>query len=257
MNLTSTNVLSFILAISLHGVAIGLLFVNWEPDRIIEVTETKPYYIEATTVRQNPHRVKKEREKKQALRQREKRIKAKEEAERVAVANRRRLEVEEVKREADRKARDEAEKNELVTTVIEPQGIAESDEDRLLDQQRKVREESLNREIMIEQIGIIAVTDDEKAMAYVSQIKREIIHNWSRPPTARNGMQALLRVFLVPTGEVVNVTVEAGSGNDAFDRSAVLAVRKAERFVVPTDSRQFERNFRKFEVLFRPEDLRL
>ncbi len=70
-------------------------------------------------------------------------------------------------------------------------------------------------------------------------------------------MQALLKVFLVPTGEVVSVMVESTSGNDAFDRSAVLAVRKAEQFVVPTDLRQFERNFREFEVLFRPEDLRL
>ena len=36
-------------------------------------------------------------------------------------------------------------------------------------------------------------------------------------------MQALLRVYLVPTGEVVNVVVEESSGNEAFDRSALLA----------------------------------
>lgn len=70
-------------------------------------------------------------------------------------------------------------------------------------------------------------------------------------------MEVLLRVFLVPTGEVIDVVLEASSGNDSFDRSAVLAVRKAERFQVPGQSRQFERNFREFTVLFRPEDLRL
>ena len=102
-----------------------------------------------------------------------------------------------------------------------------------------------------------AVTDDEKSLAYVAQIQRDIIQNWSRPPSARNGMEALLRVFLVPTGEVVNVVVEESSGNDAFDRSAILAVRKIGRFQVPGQSRQFERNFREFTVLFRPEDLRL
>ncbi|MDP4598919.1 MAG: cell envelope integrity protein TolA, partial [Pseudomonadales bacterium] len=118
-------------------------------------------------------------------------------------------------------------------------------------------ETSLARAIRAEQNDRKAVTDDEKAMAYVSQIQREIIQNWSRPPSARNGMQALLKVYLVPTGEVVNVTLTQGSGNDAFDRSAVLAVRKAERFVVPAESAQFERNFREFEVLFRPDDLRL
>ena len=129
--------------------------------------------------------------------------------------------------------------------------------EELREQERIKMEDSLSLAIMDEQVGIRAVTDDEKAMAFVSQIQREIIQNWSRPPSARNGMQALLRVYLVPTGEVVNVVLEQSSGNDAFDRSALLAVRKAERFVVPTQSRQFERNFREFEVLFRPEDLRL
>jgi len=70
-------------------------------------------------------------------------------------------------------------------------------------------------------------------------------------------MEALLKVHLVPTGEVVDVALVKSSGNDAFDRSAVLAVQKAGRFMVPSDSSEFERNFRQFEVLFRPEDLRL
>ena len=103
----------------------------------------------------------------------------------------------------------------------------------------------------------MAVTDNEKIQAYISQIQRDIVQKWSRPPSARNGMQAQLRVFLVPTGEVIEVILEKRSGNAAFDRSAVLAVTKAERFLVPSDSRQFEKNFREFTILFRPEDLRL
>ena len=70
-------------------------------------------------------------------------------------------------------------------------------------------------------------------------------------------MQALLKVFLVPTGEIVDVVVQESSGNNAFDRSAMLAVNKTERFLVPSESRQFERNFREFTILFRPMDLRL
>ena len=102
-----------------------------------------------------------------------------------------------------------------------------------------------------------AVTDDEKAMAYAAQIKREIVQNWSRPPSARNGMEVILRVHLVPTGEIVDVKVEESSGNRAFDRSAVQAVRKSSRFVVPADALRFEKDFRVFTVLFRPDDLRL
>ncbi|MGB1422787.1 MAG: cell envelope integrity protein TolA [Pseudomonadales bacterium] len=108
-----------------------------------------------------------------------------------------------------------------------------------------------------DEIGREAVTNDEKVMAYIGQIQRDIINKWSRPPSARNGMQAILRVRLVPTGEVVDVVVATGSRNDAFDRSALLAVRRAGRFEVPRDSRLFEEHFRSFTVLFRPEDLRL
>lgn len=130
-------------------------------------------------------------------------------------------------------------------------------ERELRDEERILMEESLANLVADEQEYRQAVTDDEKAMAYVSQIQAEIVRNWSRPPSARNGMEALLRVFLVPTGELVEVLVEESSGNDAFDRSALLAVEKAEPFEVPDDPTQFERRFRQFTVLFRPEDLRL
>ncbi len=123
--------------------------------------------------------------------------------------------------------------------------------------ERRKNEQSLSLAILDEQEYRRAITDDEKAQAYVAQITREIIKNWSRPPSARNGMEAILKVFLAPTGEVVSVSVLASSGSESFDRSAALAVQKAERFLVPTDARQFERNFREFTVLFRPEDLRL
>lgn len=108
-----------------------------------------------------------------------------------------------------------------------------------------------------EEIGRQAVTNDEQILAYIGQIQRDIVSRWSRPPSARNGMQAVLRVRLVPTGEVIDVGVEQSSGNEAFDRSALLAVERSDRFQVPSDSSLFEKNFRSFTVLFRPEDLLL
>ena len=45
------------------------------------------------------------------------------------------------------------------------------------------------------------------------------------------------------------------SGNAAFDRSAENAVRKVTRFDVPRDNRLFEKHFRSFTLLFKPEDL--
>ncbi len=172
-------------------------------------------------------------------------------------------------------------KKALESVIPEPVEKGSEQEQLLIDAQRLAMEEEIARElernqrlererlernrnelslslaILDEQEYRRAITDDEKAQAYVAQITRDIIKNWSRPPSARNGMEAILRVFLAPTGEVANVSVLESSGSEAFDRSAMLAVQKAERFLVPTDARQFERNFREFTVLFRPEDLRL
>ncbi len=93
------------------------------------------------------------------------------------------------------------------------------------------------------------------AQTYFQGIRAKIVANWSRPASARNGMQATLRVELVPTGEVAGVALVQSSGDAAFDRSAEAAVRKAQRFDVPRESAVFERRFRRFNLQFNPEDL--
>lgn len=95
-------------------------------------------------------------------------------------------------------------------------------------------------------------------MSHAALIERAIIAHWSRPASARNDMQAELLIQLVPTGEVVQVSVVRSSGNAAFDRAAENAVRRAGRFpeLQQLPSRVFEQNFRRFRLVFRPEDLR-
>jgi colicin import membrane protein len=109
-----------------------------------------------------------------------------------------------------------------------------------------------------EEVLEATATAEEMAASYAALIQQTVVNYWSRPPSARNGMQALLEVQLVPTGEVVNVRVLESSGNLAFDRSAMNAVEKAGSFPelsnLPT--REFERMFRRFNLLFKPEDLR-
>lgn len=261
MNSTQSYILPLILATGLHALVVAGLMMRWEDRAALEVTDVQPYYIEATIVPENPHKVKAEKEaaavaaREQARRQRE--------AERRNAVNRAKVDEEKARKAAEEaRAAEQAEQERLAALRAEEERLAREAAAKELDQQRteaerKRMEESLALAVMSEQEYRRAVTDDEKAMAYVAQIQREIVQNWSRPPSARNGMEALLKVRLVPTGEVVDVAVVESSGNDAFDRSAILAVQKAERFVVPEDSRQFERNFREFEVLFRPEDLRL
>lgn len=256
MSSTVSYIVSVILAIFFHAAVVGFLLLKWDDTELVNTLSEQRYYIEATVVEENPYKAKKRKE--EAKKAEKRRITRRNAAEEKARLNREAIEkAKHLDLEKQLAAQKEKEEQDAIS-------LAEADLRKVMDQQtgqaeteRLKMEESLALSIREEQDFRRAVTDDEKALAYVSQIIREIVENWSRPPSARNGMEVLLRVFLVPTGEVIDVVLEISSGNDSFDRSAVLAVRKAERFQVPVESRQFERNFREFTVLFRPEDLRL
>tara|TARA_B110000977_G_scaffold188566_1_gene256952 strand:- start:2380 stop:3042 length:663 start_codon:yes stop_codon:yes gene_type:complete len=102
--------------------------------------------------------------------------------------------------------------------------------------------------------------DNEKLTAsYSAYIMERIEANWNRPPSARRGMEVALIIQLVPTGQVINVTMVKSSGSEAFDRSAQQAVHKVGRFerLQQLDAQAFEKNFRKLRLVFRPDDLRL
>ena len=113
---------------------------------------------------------------------------------------------------------------------------------------------ALDEEEVVEESAVEADT-----MTYADAISRAIVEAWSRPPSARNDMQARLQVDLTPSGDLLGVHVLDGSGNLAFDRSAETAVRRAARtlgrFPVPSELSVFEAHFRHFTLLFKPEDL--
>jgi colicin import membrane protein len=260
MNNTLSYIISATLAIGFHAAVVGLLMVNWEGEEPLESPPVEKYYIEANLVDENPFDAKAREEQTKKDRERRNRVKKKQAIDKKNARLRMEaIELAKKKSLEEQLAKQRKLEEQRAIELAKQKNIQEAEDKARAssDVEREAMERSLAMSIREEQGARRAVTDDEKAMAYVSQIQRDIIGNWSRPPSARNGMQALLRVILVPTGEVVDVVVEKGSGNDAFDRSAILAVRKAQRFQVPSQSRQFERDFREFTVLFRPEDLRL
>lgn len=116
----------------------------------------------------------------------------------------------------------------------------------------------LAKAVQEEEQVLAAATAGDIAASYAALIQQTVINYWSRPPSARNGMEALLAIQLIPTGEVVSVSVIKSSGNTAFDRSAINAVEKAGSFpeLQNLPPREFEKTFRRFRLLFRPEDLR-
>ena len=116
----------------------------------------------------------------------------------------------------------------------------------------------LAKAVQEEEQVLTAATAGDVAASYAALIQQTVINYWSRPPSARNGMEALLAIQLIPTGEVVSVSVLKSSGSTAFDRSAINAVEKAGSFpeLQNLPPREFEKTFRRFRLLFRPEDLR-
>lgn len=100
-----------------------------------------------------------------------------------------------------------------------------------------------------------AARDAQRVNEYVALIQAEVERRWNRPPSAREGMQAELRITLIPGGDVIDVRLLRSSGDMAFDRSAENAVRMAGRLPVPADPALFNNYFRQFRFLFRPEGL--
>jgi colicin import membrane protein len=169
------------------------------------------------------------------------------------------------KDEAARKAKQLAQEKALaaekqLASELEQQKLTEQ---RLAEQQRKAENEQRQQDfadaLAAEGELLLAEQDEVSSQAYVAEIARAIGQHWSRPPSARRGMTCELQLRLIPTGEVVSVSVSKGSGNDAFDRSAEQAVKRLGRFESLADMPPvlFERYFRQFTLLFDPQDLRL
>lgn len=182
-----------------------------------------------------------------------------------ARAEQRRLEqqrIETQKREQQKK-KEEAERQAREKQLAEQKRLEEKrQQEKRLEEQRQ-RELQHQRELLAqsaaeEEARMLADRDSALVASFTSVIERTIIANWSRPASARNNMQAELLIQLVPTGEVVSVTIARSSGNAAFDRSAENAVLRAGRFpeLQEMPNRVFEQNFRRFRLIFRPEDLR-
>ena len=91
---------------------------------------------------------------------------------------------------------------------------------------------------------------------YQALIKQTVTRYWRRPPSARNDMEAMLDIQLLPGGELKTVKIHKSSGDTAFDNSALLAVQNAGRFSVPPAPVLFDRHFRSFKMRFKPGDLR-
>src|SRR5690606_14404317 len=257
-----------------HAALIIFVAGNWMQGKP-EETIYKPHYVNATLIGEmpkavaapqqpNPQVLEAQRKQEQQRRQQQAQERQQAEAEKKAQqkehedkkkaeeARMKKIEAERTKQaEAKAKAEKQRKKEE------EKKRLAEAEQKKREQQQREAQER-LDAALQKEEQFLSERSDDVNTQSYEALIQERIIQSWSRPPSARNGMQALLEINMVPTGQVVNVRVIKSSGDSAFDRSAEQAVKRVDRFTEIKDmpSDLFERNFRVFRLLFQPEDLR-
>ena len=161
--------------------------------------------------------------------------------------------IEKLKKEKDLARKKEREKVELAKRAAEQLRQQEADE-------KQRREQKAFDDLLAQEAAAQDEQDNERAAnSYRQIIQKRLSENWSRPPSARRGMCAQVRIRLVPTGRVVGVLIVKSSGDPAFDQSVEQAVYKAAPFIElqAMDSRLFELKFRSVDVAFSPEDLRL
>jgi len=267
--------ISVVLAVLLHGsVLAALLYFQRADTEVIDIV--RPPSVKALLVNENPQaRNQQVQQQRQVQQEREQR------AERERQAERQRQEAaqaEQQREQAERQAEEQrvAEREQQVQEQreIERQRVAE--EQRQREQQQREAEQQRQQEVAAQQerqeqeqaqaqaraqqeadARELAETESEIVMAYSAIIHDLVQQYWSRPPSARNGMVVVLRIRMVPTGDILDVEIVQSSGDFAFDRAAESAVLKVNRFteLQGMDPRLFDRNFRTFLLTFRPQDL--
>lgn len=98
---------------------------------------------------------------------------------------------------------------------------------------------------------------EDETSTYRAAIAIQVERSWRRPPGMADGVEAELAIRLVPSGDVISVTVVRSSGDALFDASARAAVRRADHFPLLQEMppELFEKSFRRLRLLFRPQDV--
>ena len=249
------------LSIIAHAFIILLVIRGWE-----HTPEPKPFkppsYIKATLVDLKPQGKQGAQKQKPKPKKIDLQKKRKEEARRKKLAaekaRKKRLAKEKAAKLAKEKKRAEALKKQQEELKRQAELEQQQLEKELFEENLAKERERIEAEKQAEALAQQVEDDKLLSQSYSMLIRKRVEQNWSRPPSARNDMETILTIQLIPTGEVIDVAIKKSSGSRAFDRSAVQAVKKARQFpeIKKMPSRVFEKDFRRFQLQFRPQDLR-
>ena len=119
---------------------------------------------------------------------------------------------------------------------------------KVSDSQLKKKAESILNQQRIEN------RVESQILHYQTLIVEEISHHWLVPRGVDRKLACKLRITLMPSGEVISVSILLSSGDAILDRSAQSAVYKASPLPVPNDKDLFKK-FETFNLTVRPENV--
>ena len=100
-------------------------------------------------------------------------------------------------------------------------------------------------------INNISLGEIEK---FSSIIKKQVVDNWNKPKGISQNLKTEIEIDMVPTGEILSYRILKGSGNEAFDESAMKAISRVNTFDgLVMQPKLFDDHFRKFILIFSPE----
>lgn len=259
--------LAVVVAISLHILLLGGLVYLQSSSQSKALELIQPTVIKALLIEENPqitNQRNQDNRRLEAKRKETERANAAAQKKREEqAAERKRQEEAAQKREQQRVAKQRADarvKAEREKTLAEEERKKREAEKRREEQAQRERESRQQREREDAQDAAAAEaasSEFELIQSATGLIQQLVTENWSRPPSARNGMRAIIQIKMLPTGELVDVIITQSSGDPAFDRSAENAVYRAAPFAELTalPIRVFNQNFRTLSLIFQPEDL--
>jgi colicin import membrane protein len=256
-------------ALVLHVVVVVLLTVTINSSR--QVVVPAQLAIKATIVDNSAKRIKREKEQAEAERVERERVAAeKKQAEEVEAKKEEERQEEErqakqaeVKRQqqlvADKKQKADAERLALAKKKTDDDKKRAADSKTKQAEKQKAerdareqaqREAELKRQLADEE-GVMQAQNSGLMSQYAALIEQKVVRNWTKPATARAGIQCEVKVTQAPGGMVMTVEIDKCNGDAAVQESIKNAVNRSSPLPAPPDARLFQRVI---VFVFKPRD---
>ena len=249
-------------SIALHAVIAAALMLGFDfsraPRGMPQATAIQARVVDESAIRREMERIE------TAEREAEQKARRDREQQRVAEERRKREEADRVEQERQEQLRVQREQAAKVQREREAEARREREEEERRAEQRRREEEARRQAEARKQAEVEAelaralATEDEARRAeeaglldqYLRAIHDKIQRNWSQPLSARPGLECVINVTQIPSGDVVGVSFGRCNGDEAVKRSIEAAVQRASPLPRPPVQSLFNRSL---EVTFKPE----